>query len=73
MTDPPDAVERWIADVASGRATMSQRGARWVERHGGIDAIVASARANGVHLLRLTDDKGAALIAASRTPFETLC
>ena len=63
----------WLDSVASGAAAMSQRAVASVESHGGVDAAVAAARARGVHLLRLTDDKGKALIAASREPFETLC
>ena len=41
--------------------------------HGGLDAVIKAARAKGVHLVQLTDDKGDVLVAASRDPFETLC
>ncbi|WP_425230923.1 hypothetical protein [Sphingomonas sp.] len=73
MTSSDNGLDRWLADIADGHATMSQRGPRWVEKNGGLDAIVAAARARGVHLLRLTDDEGKVLIAASREAFETLC
>ena len=63
----------WLDAVATGAATMSQRALTSVEAHGGLGAAVVAARARGVHLLRLTDDKGKALVAASTTPFETLC
>lgn len=66
-------METWIASVADGSATMSQRSVASVERNGGIDSAVEAARARGVHLVRLTDDEGKALIAASLHPFETLC
>lgn len=66
-------LEAWIASVADGQATMSQRSLASVERNGGVAAAVSAARARGVHLVRLTDDEGKALIAASLHPFETLC
>ena len=66
-------METWIASVADGRATTSQRSVASVERNGGIGRAVEVARASGVHLVRLTDDERRALIAASLHPFETLC
>jgi len=66
-------IETWIEAVASGKSSMSQPKRSSIEAHGGLNAVVAAARAKGVHLVQLTDDKGAILIAASREPFETLC
>ena len=66
-------LETWLDAVASGEATMSQRKVTSVEKHGGVDAAVAAAKARGVHLVRLTDDKGNELLAASVHPFEALC
>ena len=68
-----DAVAAWLDSVVSGEATMTQRGARWVNAQGGLEPIVQAATARGVHLLRLTDDKGQVLVAASLNPFEVLC
>jgi molybdopterin-guanine dinucleotide biosynthesis protein len=68
-----DWIDRWIADVASGKATMSQRALSSVEAHGGLAATVKAARKEGVHLVRLTDDRGKTLIVASTKPFKTLC
>ena len=65
--------EAWVDAVASGAATMSQRNVRWVEANGGFDNLVAAARQREVHLVKLTDDKGNELVAASQKPFETLC
>lgn len=65
--------DNWIAAVRSGELTMSQRNLKWVERHGGIARLVDTAKAQGVHLVRLTDDNGKPLIAASRRPFDSLC
>ncbi len=77
MNEPtgPDAkLEAWLDAVARGELTMSQRSLSTVERApGGLDALVAAARQRGLHLLRLTDDAGRELLAASRTPFEVLC
>lgn len=73
LTSDADWIEAWIAAVADGRATMSQRSAAAVERHGGVEAVIAAARSRGVHLVRLTDDRGKTLIAASLHPFEPLC
>lgn len=67
------AFEEWVNAVASGSATMSQRNIRWVEAHGGMDKLVEAAKQRGVHLVRLTDDKGNELLAASQKPFQTLC
>ena len=66
-------MESWIESVASGEATMSQRKRTSIDAHGGIEAAVAAARSEGVHLVQLTDDKGDILVAASREPIETLC
>jgi hypothetical protein len=66
-------IEEWLDAVVSGRSTMSQRSLRSIEAHGGIDPIVAAAKARGVHLVQLTDDKDQPLVAASMHPFKTLC
>ena len=66
-------LDRWLDSVVSGEASMTQRGVRWVEAQGGLDAVTTAARARGVHLVRLTDDQGKVLIAASLHPFEPLC
>ena len=52
---------------------MSQRNFKWVEAKGGIDQLVAIATQQGVHLVKLTDDKGNNLLAASQNLFVTLC
>ena len=61
-------IETWIASVAEGRTTMSQRSAASVDRNGGVKAAIEVAQARGVHLVRLIDDEGKALIAASLHP-----
>ena len=43
-----------------------------VEKHGGINALKREAKRRGVHLVRLEDDKGNDLIAASLKPFKVL-
>jgi len=63
----------WLESVASGEATMSQRNFKWVETNGGLTKLVHAAKARGVHLLQLTDDKDNELIAASTKPFVALC
>jgi hypothetical protein len=68
-----DWLDEWLAGVADGRSTMSQRALSSIERHGGLAAAVAAAEAHKVHLVQLTDDKGRALVAASRHPFTALC
>lgn len=68
-----DALADWLSSVTSGEATMSQRGVRWVEAQGGLDAVIDAAKARGVHLVQLTDDTGKVLIAASLHPFKALC
>ena len=77
MTEPQET-ERWAAEwldgVADGSKTMSQRKLSSVEkRGGGLEAVKALASARGVHLLRLEDDEGNELIAASTKPFEVVC
>ncbi len=64
----------WLDGVANGSSTMSQRKVSSIEkRGGGIEAVAALAKQKGVHLLRLEDDKGNELIAASTKPFEVVC
>ena len=66
-------IENWLGAVEDGRATMSQRSVSSIETHGGLQAAVDAARTKGVHLVKLTDDGGKILVAASRHPFEPLC
>ena len=66
-------IGKWIDAVADGSATMSQRRLSSVERNGGTAAAIAAAKERGVHLAKLTDDKGNILVAASLHPFEPLC
>ena len=66
-------IEKWLDAVEDGRATMSQRTVSSIEAHGGLQAAVDAARLKGVHLVKLTDDKGNVLVAASLHPFEALC
>ncbi len=73
MTDEAFWADAWLDGVASGAATMSQRAMTTVDAKGGIAPVVAAAKARGVHLLKLTDDQGKVLIAASQHPFEVLC
>ncbi|UAK25673.1 hypothetical protein [Sphingomonas nostoxanthinifaciens] len=68
-----DWVDRWLDAVRDGTATMSQRSRTSIDTHGGLDVAIAAAKARGVHLVQLTDDKGRLLVAASLEPFETLC
>jgi hypothetical protein len=68
-----DWIADWIDAVGTGRATMSQRAVSSIEAHGGLEAAIQTARARGVHLVQLTDDKGKRLVAASKEPFTTLC
>ena len=64
----------WLASVADGRNTMSQRKLSSIEQHGGgLAAVRKVAKSMGVHLLLLEDDKGAELIAASAKPFKVIC
>ena len=74
----PEAGSQWAAEwldgVADGSNTMSQRKLSSVEkRGGGLEAVKEQARARGVHLLLLEDDKGNELVAASTKPFEVVC
>ena len=70
----PAWAERWLAGVADGTFTMSQRRLSAVETlGGGLAAVRRAAEAKGVHLLLLTDDEGVELVAASRSPFTVIC
>ncbi len=71
-TDPHWA-DAWLDKVVSGKLTMSQRAITTIDGTGGLAPVIAAAKARGVHLVQLTDDKGKGLIAASREPFVTLC
>ncbi len=75
VTDEADGIwiAQWLDAVAAGSATMSQRARSSIDAHGGIEPVIAAAKARGVHLLQLTDDRGKVLVAASRDAFETLC
>jgi len=65
---------RWLDSVAAGASTMSQRKLASIETRGvGLAAVKKLARARGVHLLLLNDDKGDDLVAASTKPFKVVC
>jgi hypothetical protein len=65
--------KKWLDSVVDGSSTMSQRKTSSVEKHGGgINALKRKAKQRGVHLVRLEDDKGNDLIAASLKPFKVL-
>ena len=68
-----DEFESWVSAIATGAATMSQRNFKWVEANGGIDQLVAIATLQGVHLVKLTEDKGNDLLAASQNLSVTHC
>ena len=77
-TKAPSTEEKWAADwlagVADGSNTMSQRKLTSVEKHGGgLEAVRVVACEKGVHLVLLTDDKGNELVAASTHPFKVIC
>ena len=66
--------EEWLDKVAAGAAAMSQRKLASIEAcGGGLEAVKRLAEQKGVHLLRLEDDQGNELIAASAKPFEVVC
>ena len=66
--------DEWLAAVADGTLSMSQRKLSTIEsRGGGLGAVKAAAECRGVHLLLLEDDKGDALVAASVKPFAVVC
>ena len=77
MNVPTQKDAQWAADwldrVADGTNTMSQRKLSSVDAHGGLEAVKALAQQKGVHLLRLEDDQGNELVAASTKPFEVIC
>ena len=71
---PTQWAEEWLASVADGSNTMSQRKLASVEtRGGGLEAVRLLAQEKEVHLLLLEDDKGDELIAASTKPFKVIC
>ncbi len=66
--------DEWLASVADGSNTMSQRKLSSVEaRGGGLEAVKIVAERKGVHLLLVEDDKGNELVAASVKPFTVIC
>ncbi|MBV9007852.1 MAG: hypothetical protein JO354_01630 [Verrucomicrobia bacterium] len=75
MTTPENKwAEDWLDSVANGSNAMSQRKLRSIEqRGGGLDAVAVLAKAKGVHLILLEDDKGDRLVAASTKPFKVVC
>ena len=64
----------WLDAVASGASTMSQRKRASIEaKGGGLESVKAAALKKNIHLLRLFDDQGNEIIAASLDPFEVVC
>ena len=65
--------DEWMSKVADEPASMSQRKLDVVKaKGGGVAVLKRSAKARGVHLLQLTDDRGIELVAASTKSFKVL-
>ena len=63
----------WLEGVAKGTNTMSQRMVSSIEkRGGGLTTVKREASKRGIHLVRLEDDKGNDLVAASLKPFKVI-
>jgi len=63
----------WLGSVASGARSMSARKLTSIKkRGGGLRIVAAAAKKRKVHLLRLADDHGNELIAASTRPFKVI-
>ncbi|MDQ2890557.1 MAG: hypothetical protein M3R65_08385 [Gemmatimonadota bacterium] len=65
--------QAWLAQVADGSLTMSQRKLSSLEAHGGVDVARKVAERLGVHLAVLIDDRGEELVAASAHPIRVIC
>lgn len=64
---------QWVVEVKSRPGSMTQRKESVVDSWpGGMAELVREARAQVVHLVRVTDDHGVKLIAASIHPFDVL-
>lgn len=72
--NPESWLAEWLDGVADGSKTMSQRKLSVVEAKGvGLATLRKAAKARGVHLVLLVDDRGQELIAASVHPFKVVC
>ena len=64
---------QWVAEVKSRPGSMTQRKESVVDAWpGGLAELVREAKSQNVHLVRVTDDHGIQLIAASIHPFDIL-
>ncbi len=76
MTQPPTLAWTlsWLDSVKSGQRSMSQRKITAIENRGvGLIELRRLAKERGVHLVKLTDEHGNDLIAASMNPFKVIC
>lgn len=66
-------VTKWLI-AGTGKSSMSQRKVTSIQRcGGGLSLAKRLAKKHQVHLLRLTDDEGNDVVAASKSPFQVLC
>ena len=63
---------KWMTAATKDGAMPQRKASAVEERGGGLEAAAKAARAAGVHLVLLTDDKGSELVAVSRHPFKIL-
>lgn len=64
---------QWVEELKSRPGSMTQRKESVVESWpGGTSELVREAKLQNVHLVRVKDDQGVTLIAASVHPFEVL-
>lgn len=77
MTDTIETSDLWLAKwfeaVEENGFATSQRTRSWIDLNGGLPAVVAAAKARGIHLAELTGDGGQLFVVASRCRFEALC
>ena len=63
----------WVAEVRSRPGSMTQRKESVVDSWpGGLPELVREAKSQNVHLVRVTDDQGVKIVAASIHPFDVL-
>ena len=63
---------KWMAAASTDGAMSQCRASATQARGGRLEVTSKSARAAGVHLVLLTDHKGAQFVAASQHPFQIL-
>lgn len=66
-------VSAWLDSIVDRPGALSHRAWTKIEKHGGIEPVIAAATHRNIHLVEMIDESGQRVVAASRSPVRPIC